>query len=215
MKDLYIVGAGGFGRELLNLVLDIHVVSGPRWNIIGFLDDTEDPLRGKACDFSVAGSIVDYSPKPNEVLALGIADPTAKRKLVPMLKARGAVFETVIHPYAYLGRHNTLGEGAVVCGGFSMSVNVCIGNFTTLLSSGFGHDVRVGDYSTISACCNIMGRVSLGEGVFVGGNVAIAPCVEVYDDAYICLGSVVMKNIRQGCKVLGNPAREIGLNNNI
>lgn len=210
MKDLYIVGAGGFGRELLNLILDIHAITGPRWNIRGFLDDTEDPLHGKACDFSVVGTIVEYMPKPNDALALGIASPAAKRKLVPLLKARGAAFETVIHPYAYLGRHNTLGEGVIVYGGFSMSVNVEIGDFVTLLGTGLGHDVRVGAYSTVSACCNIMGNVTLGSGVFVGGNVAIAPHVRIGDDAYLCLGSVVMKDVGNGVKVMGNPAREIG-----
>lgn len=210
MKDLYIVGAGGLGRELLNLILDIHAISGPRWNIIGFLDDTKDPLCGKACDFTVVGSILGYVPKPNDVLAFAIANPSAKRKLIPMLKARGAVFESIIHPYAYLGRHSRLGEGAVVYGGFSMSVNVEIGDFTTLLSSSFGHDVTVGDYTTISAFCNIMGNVTIGKGVFIGGNVAIAPHVHIGDDAYLCLGSVVMKDVGAGCKVMGNPSREIG-----
>lgn len=210
MKDLYIVGAGGLGRELLNLVLDIHAILGTQWNIMGFLDDTEAPLKDKACDFSVVETIAEYIPKPNDVLALGIATPAAKRKLVPMLKARGAVFESVIHPYAYLGRHNTLGEGAVVFGGFSMSVNVGIGNFVTLLSSGLGHDVRIGDYSTISAQCNIMGNVFVGNEVFIGGNVCIAPYVNINDGAYICLGSVVMSNVSAGCKIMGNPAREIG-----
>lgn len=60
-------------------------------------------------------------------LALGIASPHAKRKLVPLLRARGAFFETCIHPYAYLGRHNSIGEGAIIGGGFSMSVNVSLG----------------------------------------------------------------------------------------
>ena len=210
MKNLYIVGAGGLGRELLNLVLDIHAIHGTRWNIMGFLDDTEAPLKDKACDFPVVGTIADYIPKSNDVLALGIAAPQAKSRLVPMLKQRGAVFESIIHPYAYLGRHNAMGEGAVVFGGFSMSVNVHIGNFVTLLSSGFGHDVRVGDYSTISSHCNIMGNVNIGSEVFIGGNVCIAPHITIENGAYICLGSVIMNNISSGSKVLGNPAREIG-----
>lgn len=210
MKDLYIVGAGGLGRELLNLVLDIHAILGTRWNIRGFLDDTEAPLKDKACNFSVVETIAGYMPKTNDVLALGIADPQAKSRLVPMLKQRGAVFESIIHPYAYLGRHNALGEGAVVFGGFSMSVNVHIGDFVTLLSSGLGHDVRIGDYSTISSHCNIMGNVTIGSEVFIGGNVCIAPHITVGNSAYICLGSVVMNNISHGSKVLGNPAREIG-----
>lgn len=210
MKDLYIVGAGGFGREVLNLVLDIHAIAGPRWNIMGFLDDTEDPLQNKTCDFSVVGSIVDYSPKPNDVLALAIGNPADKRKLASMLTARGAKFETIIYPYANLGRHNTLGEGCIVCGGTGMTVNITIGNFVTLLSCGLGHDVRIGDYSTISPICNIMGNVTLGEGVFLGGNSVIAPHTHIGNNAYVCIGSIVIKDVPVGAKVMGNPAREIG-----
>lgn len=209
MKNLYIVGAGGFGRELLNLILDIHAIAGQRWNIMGFLDDTEAPLAGKTCDFPVRGTILDYHPKPDDVLALGIASPHAKRKLVPLLKARGAFFETCIHPYAYLGRHNSIGEGAIIGGGFSMSVNVSLGDYVTILGSGMGHDVKVGDYSTISACCNIMGNVTIGSQAFISGNVAIAPHVAIGERAYVCIGSVVIKNVKAGAKVLGNPAREI------
>lgn len=210
MKNLYIVGAGGCGRETLSMVLDIHQIQGPKWNIKGFLDDTENPLGGISCDYGVAGTIRDYSPKPDDVLAMAIASPSDKYELVSMLESRGACFESIIHPYSSLGRHCEIGRGALVFGGFGMTVNVKIGNFATLLASGIGHDVRVGDFCTISSHCNIMGHVRLGERVFIGGNVCIAPHVEVGDDAYVCMGSVLFKNAGKGCKVLGNPAREIG-----
>ena len=37
MKDLYIIGAGGFGREVLWLVKRINAMN-PTWNIKGFID---------------------------------------------------------------------------------------------------------------------------------------------------------------------------------
>ena len=49
MKDLYILGAGGCGREVLSMMLDAQAIQGQRWNIKGFLDDTEAPLHGKDC----------------------------------------------------------------------------------------------------------------------------------------------------------------------
>jgi len=210
MKDLYIIGAGGCGRETLNLILDIHQILGGLWNIKGFLDDTENPLRGKKCDFGVVGSIQDYMPRKNDVLVMAIANPQDKCRVTSMLKSRGAVFESVIHPSTYLGRHCTLGEGAVVQAGFGMTVNVSVGNFATLLSSCLGHDVQVGDFCTISSHCNISGYVTVGNRVFIGGNVCIASHVQIHDDAYLCMGSVVLKNISEGCKAIGNPACEIG-----
>lgn len=211
MKDLYLVGAGGCGREVLNMILDMHAAQGPKWNIKGFLDDTDDPLKGKACDYSVVGTIKDYSPAPNDVLLMCIASPQAKQRLVPMLKARGAVFDSFISPWAYLGRHNQIGEGAVIYGGFGMSVNVTIGCFATLLGCGFGHDVVVGDFCTISGNCGLLGYAKVGDGVFMGDSVRVAPHVEIGDNAYVGIGSVVVRNVKSGEKVFGNPAREIGI----
>ncbi len=210
MKDLYIVGAGGCGRETLVLLQDINRITGTKWNLKGFLDDTPDPLHDKACDLGVVGTIRDYSPGPNDVLVLAIAAPQDKIMLVKLLKGRGAKFESAIHPYANMGRHCSVGEGVLVQNGFGMTVNVNIGSFTTLLSSCIGHDVTVGDYSTISSHCNISGNVSIGKGVFIGGNVAVAPKVSIGDGSYLCMGSVVLKDVAIGAKILGNPAREVG-----
>lgn len=209
MKDLYIVGAGGCGREVLHIIKDIHRIQGPRWNIKGFLDDTEDPLKGKECDYGVVGTIQDYQPKENEVLVMAIASPQAKQKLVPMLLERGAVFETVVHPYADLGEFNTIGDGVVIYGGFSMSVNVTIGNYVTMLSSWLGHDVQIGDYATVSGMCHILGNVQIGSGVFMGSNAVVAPHANIEDDAYVGIGSVVLRRVKKGKRVFGNPAREM------
>ncbi|SBW03769.1 Sialic acid O-acetyltransferase NeuD family sugar O-acyltransferase [uncultured delta proteobacterium] len=210
MKNLYIVGAGGCGREILNTILDIHAIQGPRWNIRGFLDDTDDPLKDKPCDYGVVGSIVDYRPEADDLLVMGIADPAAKRRLGAMLAGRGAVFETIIHPYTALGRHNSIGTGSVLFAGFSMTVNVTLGRFVTIIGSGLGHDVTIEDFATISGACNIMGKVTVEEEVFIGGNVAVAPGTTIGSRAYVCMGSMVMKDVQPGTKVMGNPAREIG-----
>lgn len=211
MKDLYIVGAGGCGREVLQVIKDIHSIQGPRWNIVGFLDDTENPLAGKECDYGVVGRIVDYVPKENDVLAMAVADPKGKRKLAKMLLARGAVFENIIHPYAYLGSFNSIGMGNTIYGGFVMSTNVRVGNFTTMLGSSMGHDVQIGDFTTISAFCNITGRVQIGKGVYIGGSCAIAPGTVIEDNAYIGMGSVVLRRVKAGKKVFGNPARVLDI----
>lgn len=211
MKNLYIVGAGGCGREVLQTIKDINRIQGPRWNIMGFLDDTEDPLAGKACDYGVVGTIVDYQPKENDVLAMAVADPKGKRKLAEMLLARGAVFENIIHPGAYIWDYVEMGIGNVLYGGASLSRNSRVGDFTTLLGSQFGHDVQIGSYSTISGLCSVTGYVELGEGVFIGANCAIAPHTIIGDGAYVGMGSVVLRRVRAGKKVFGNPAREVDI----
>lgn len=210
MKNLYIVGAGGCGREILAMILDTQAITGKRWNIKGFLDDTKSSFQDTECEYPIVGTIKDYSPKVDDVFLMGIADPKGKEKLATMLKSRGARFESFIHPYAALGRYNKIGEGAIIYGGFGMTVNVTIGAFATLQACYLGHDVNIGEYSTISSMSNIMGYVDVGKRVFMGSNVAVVPRTVIEDDAYVCVGSVVIKNVKSGIKIIGNPAREIG-----
>jgi len=210
MKNLYLLGAGGFGREVLSILLAMQQHE-QTWNIMGFLDDTKDPLKGKPCDAQVVGSIQDYSPKKNDVFALCVADPAGKERIVKVLEPRGAVFATIAPPSAYLGQYCTVGEGAVIMPFFGMTVNCSIGRFATLQLCGIGHDAQIGDFVTISAHAHLLGNVRIGNRVFLGANAVIAPNTHIEDDAYVGVGSVVLKRVRQGEKVFGNPAREIGL----
>ena len=57
MKNLYIVGASGCGREVLNIIKDIHAIRGVQWNIVGFLDDDLQALDSIDCDYQVVGTI--------------------------------------------------------------------------------------------------------------------------------------------------------------
>ena len=89
MKKIYIVGAGGFGRELLWWIKDINKVT-PTWEIAGFLDDDPHALDQYECDYGVVGSIKDWQPKEDEEFALALGSPALKRKIVSILKGKGA-----------------------------------------------------------------------------------------------------------------------------
>ena len=59
MKKIIIVGAGGFGRELLQWIKDINAQSksGGVWEIVGFIDDDLHALDGVEVDYPIVGSI--------------------------------------------------------------------------------------------------------------------------------------------------------------
>lgn len=208
MKDLIILGASGFGRELLQWVKDINK-NEPTWNILGFLDDNVDALEGFECDYKVIGTIKEYQPRENEYLVMGIANPQTKEKLVCEMKKRGAKFTSIIHPTAFISDYSKVGEGIVMYPNSGINVNTTVGNFVTFLSSGMGHDASIGDYSTISSYCDITGGVKIGRRVFLGSHVTIIPQRKIGDDSYVSAGSVVMTNVKQGTHVYGNPARKM------
>ena len=206
MEKIIIVGAGGFGRELLWWIKDINKAQN-KWKILGFIDDNPNALEGYDCDYKIIGSIKDWQPKEDEVFALAFGSPILKRKIVGILKAKGAKFATIIHPTAMLSEFAKVGEGLIMFPHSKISCNTTIGDFVTLLATPIGHDTFVGDYTVISGGCNIVRNVKIGKDVFLAAGVCIAQDLVIGDGAYLGLGSVVLKDVPAGATVFGNPAR--------
>lgn len=208
MKDLIIVGASGFGREVLKYVQDINNVK-MQWNIKGFIDDNPNALDGIDCGFAVLGNIKDWEPSANEEFVLALAFPQVKKEIVSKLKEKGARFAQLIHPTAIINENSCIGEGTIVSSNCIISSNTHIGDFVTLLSSGVAHDAQIGDFSTLSGRCSINGHVIVGSMVYMGCGVLVAPSKKIGDNATVGIGSVVISNVKAGTKVFGNPAKRI------
>lgn len=206
---LLIIGAGGFGRELLGWAL--AVPPGSRdWDVGGFLDANPSALDGFACDHPIVGDPASYAPAPHEVFLPAIGDPATKLQVCRALKARGARFATLVHPSVIVGPACRIGEGTVLCPGAILCTNVTVGGFVVMnTNSGCGHDAVVGDGCTFSSHVDVTGAVRLGEGVFLGSHAVVLPRVEVGDFAVIGAGSVVLRNVPARATVMGVPATQI------
>jgi sugar O-acyltransferase (sialic acid O-acetyltransferase NeuD family) len=208
-KDLIIVGAGGYGREVLQIVKDINKVE-DKWNILGFINDIGDALDNYECDYSIIGTIKDWIPQEGQEFVCAVADPLGKELVTKTLKEKGAVFTSAIHPTAYISEYAKVGEGVVMSIHSGISVNCKIGDFVTVLySTIIGHDVNIGNYCTISSLSECAGGVELEEKVFLGSHVTVIPRKKVCTGAYVAAGSVVVTNIQPGNHVMGNPAKKI------
>lgn len=219
MKKIIIVGAGGFGRELLQWIKDCNVNHKANistntdchqeWEIMGFIDDNLHALDGVEIDYPVIGTISDWEPKEDEEFALAMGSPKVKRIVVEKLKAKGAKFATIIHPTALLSPFAHYGEGFIMFPYSKLSCNSTVGDFVSLLATPIGHDNVIGDYTMISGGCNIVRNVKIGKDVFIAAGAAIAQDVVVGDGAYVGIGAVVVKDVAAGTKVFGNPARVV------
>lgn len=208
MKDIVIVGAGGFGRELLQWIKDINTVS-PTWRIKGFIDDDPHALDGLECDYGIINTIDGYKIKESDVYALAIANPVAKEKVVDEMTSQGAVFTSIIHPRAVICDYSFIGNGVVIYPNCIVGPNTKIGNYVTLLGSGVGHDVSIDSFSTISSYCDITGGATIGKRVFLASRVTLVPNTVIGDDAYIGAGSVVIRNVKARDRMFGYPAKRM------
>ncbi len=206
MKDIIIVGAGGFGREALYLIKEINKVK-QKWIIKGFIDDNLEALKGVKCDYEVIGRIRDWQPKDNEVFAIGIASPKTKEAVSTLLKKRNAIFETLISPFAQVCDYVEFGEGCVVTNGSMIGDCVKIGSFVNIASAMIGQDSLIDDFSTVTGYVNVASAY-IGKRVFIGSHSVILHGRKIGDDAFICAGSVVFNHIKPLTKVFGNPAKK-------
>lgn len=209
LPQLVIIGAGGFGREMLAWARQ-SIQYERDWVIKGFIDDNLDALAGKNTPAPVLGRIRDHQPTSDEVFICAIGIPAIKRKVCELLLGRGAQFTRLFHRTAVIGDNVELAEGAVLCPYTVVSGNNRLGRSVAInLHSSVDHDATVDDWSQINCHCDLTGAVKVGREVFLGSSVAIIPGVSVGDGAYIGAGAVVLRDVPVGAKVFGVPARQV------
>lgn len=210
MKKLVVVGAGGCGREVLQLALHQNGVE-PTWEILGFVDDNKDLKGGKINGFPVLGDIdwlVANAVGKYAVIALG--EPKLKKGAGERLQGSGIRYATLIHPTAVIGEFVDLGEGTVVCAGTVLTVNIKVGKHVIInVNSCIGHDAVIEDYVTLAICANVMGEVTVGEGCYVATGVTIRNRVAIGPNSIIGLGATVVGNLPGGIVALGCPAKAV------
>jgi UDP-3-O-[3-hydroxymyristoyl] glucosamine N-acyltransferase len=72
-----------------------------------------------------------------------------------------------------------------------------------------GHDVTIGDYSSIMANNNIAGHCKIGARCFLSSSVTLIPRRKLCEGAYIGAGSVVIQHVRETRTVFGNPGKYV------
>lgn len=208
MKDLIIYGAGGLGREIAVLIGQINQEK-KQFKILGFFDD--GLKKGtEVDDLEVLGGIHELNEFKKPVhLAISIADPKLRAKVVAQIKNSRVVHATLIHPSCNLGARarNDFGVGCIITAGVVMTTHIKLHNFVIVnLSTTIGHDVSMGDCTSVMPSCSISGNVKIGKRVFIGTGARILQNLSLGDDCVVGAGAVVTKNFISGSKVMGVPA---------
>jgi sugar O-acyltransferase (sialic acid O-acetyltransferase NeuD family) len=203
-QSLLIFGAGGFGKEILDILNSSVSYSAAQ---ISFIDDsfTPDILVN---DISVIGGIDTVKNNLNSQLIIALGSPTSRRKLALKLKEIGSSFFTAIDASANVRPNVTIGEGSIVCANVAISTNSQIGTQNIInIGAIVGHDVITGNYSVFSPGSIVLGGVTIGEGVEVGAGAIVHPGVKIGNWCKIAMGAVLYKDVPDYAIVSGNPAR--------
>lgn len=207
MKQLVIIGAGGFGREVLDWARESEA-HGRDWIVKGFLDDNPRALDGRGTDVPLLGSVAAYVPAADDVFVCAMGNIAAKRRCVGAVLARGGVFVRVIHRTAVVSPSAKLGTGVILCPCAIVTAGARLGDFVAVnLHSSVAHDARVGDWCQLHCHVDITGGVTLGEAVLVGSHASILPGMTVGAGAVVGAGATVTRDVAPGATVHGPVAR--------
>jgi sugar O-acyltransferase (sialic acid O-acetyltransferase NeuD family) len=213
MPRLFIVGAGGFGREVHEYAREAGAAwGGERFEIAGFLDDNPEALAGHVdVGAEVVGSISGAAPGAGDRYVLAVGDPRLRKRLALMLGGRGARFVSIVHPRAWVARESVLGDGVVVGPLAYVGPGARLGEHVLINPQvAVAHDVQAGRWAVFSPLCAANGAVVLGDGAFLGTHATVLPGRTVGAWAYVGAGALVHRDVAPAAKVVGVPARVIG-----
>ncbi len=212
VRPLFVVGAGGFGRETLEAVRACNAVR-PTWDVVGFLDD--DPaLQGASVDgVPVVGRVDDLTRHPSAAAVVTIGNPsnfTWRRRIVDRLGSPSGRWATVVHPAASIPPSASVGPGTVVLAGVVATTGVRIGAHVAVMPSVvLTHDDVVCDFATLGSGARLAGDVTVGEGAYIGAGALVREHRRIGAWALVGMGAGVTSDVPDGEVWAGLPARRL------
>ena len=213
VKDLYIIGSGGFGREVAWLVNRINDQT-PSWNLLGFLDDDKSKAGTVVDDYTVIGGTDVLKESDREVYVVcAIGSARVRKALIERLNHFSNVrYATLIDPGAILSDRVTIGEGTIICAGSILTVDITIGKHVIInLDCTVGHDTVIENFVTMYPSVNLSGMVQVGESTEMGTGAQVIQQKKIGAQSVIGAGAVVIRDIPDSCTAVGNPAKVIKL----
>jgi sugar O-acyltransferase (sialic acid O-acetyltransferase NeuD family) len=168
-----IVGAGGYGR----VALDVLLACGLGDRFLGFYDDAHAAISERVRGYPVLGDVEMLksmlSIEPVHVI-VAITDNEARLRVANSLRGLGGQFFTAVHPLSYLSGVASVGGGCVVGAGAVVHPDATVGSHCYLgPGSVVDRDAEVGAGSWISAGAVVGAGAGIGARVVLGANSSV------------------------------------------
>lgn len=210
-KILGIYGAGGLGREVLELSRIINEKN-HQWESFVFIVDGD--AKGSANGVPILkyeDALETYGESLDVTVAIG--EPAIREQKFAQLKKGGVHTPTLVHPDVHIPDSTKIGTGVTIQYGCFISCNVTIEDGVFLQPQcNIGHDDILREGCMVSGICNLGGAVTIGRHSYVGISAVIKQGLSIGEYAIIGMGTIVNSDVMDGVIALGNPARVIARN---
>jgi len=187
---LYIVGGGGHGSEVADLILRCDRAPA------AVADDRKvDAERFADRGISVSGTIVEIPAAAHFTFGVGV--PEVRQKLAPRVPCAAA--EPLIDPSAVVSPTAELGLGTQVFWQAAVSPLCRLGEHVLIgHGAAVGHDSVLEDLVCVAPGARISGDVTIGECASIGAGALILPGLRIGDHAIVEAGAVVTRSLESG-----------------
>lgn len=210
-KNLYIIGARGFGRELVG---NFRLWNGfaDKYLVKGFLDDKGDALDGYGEYPPIVSGVEAFRPQSNDVFVCALGVVSWRKKYIQMVLDKGGQFDTIVSPSATIHNSAKVGVGCVILNNAIISSDVSVGD-NVLCHAGvlLGHDTKIGNHVVIESFAFTGGFATVEDDATLHTRATILPHKKVGVGATVGAGSTVISNVKAGKTVFGVPAIDINL----
>ena len=210
MKKIFILGASGHGRSILDIV-----ISENKYDVVGFIDSLKivgdtychRPILGRESDL---GDLIGKYQLEGYIVAIG--DNYQRFLAVQRIeKAHPSLnLFTTIHPSAIIASDVEIDRGTVIMPRVTVISGCKIGKGCILnTASSLDHDSIMKDWSSIAPGTITGGNVEIGMRSSLGLGSNLIHKIKIGDDTVIGAGSLVLKNILDRVVAYGNPCKAV------
>jgi len=208
MRDIVIIGTGGFAREVTWLI-ERNNSENNEWNILGYIDSNYEDKR---LNYPILGDddwLLQCKRSISTVICVG--NSQLRRKISQKFKnATNVSFPSIISRDAIVGSNNLIKTGCIICAGSIVTVNAVIDDFSIInLDCTIGHEAHLNKYATLYPSVNVSGNVNIGEASEIGTGSAIIQGINIGEETIVGANATVIRDIPGRCTAVGSPAKVI------
>jgi len=212
MKNIVIIGAGYFAKEIAFLIEDINrSKTEDKWNLLGYVDKDNTYLNKTINKYSILYEEKDLCYLDVSAV-IGIGNPSIVANIQTKLRSLPNIkLPNLVHPSVFWDKENIhIGKGNLLCANNIFTTNITIGSFNIFnLANTIGHDCVIEDCCVINPGCNISGGAKIESRCLIGTGATIIEGIQIGEGAIVGAGAVVTKDIDSWTVNVGVPARAI------
>ena len=200
-----IVGYGGHSHVVIESLLDLGI------ELYGYLDKIEKKNNPFGLTFlGDENNFLDQKKSHNYNYIITVGDNKIRNKISKKFLSKKINLINIIDPSALLSKNISIGNGNFISKNVVINYGVKLKNYIIINSSSIiEHHSTINSGVHIGPGAIILGNVTVGRGSLIGANCTIKEGVKIGKNVIIGAGSVIIKDIEDGKKVVGNPSREI------